>query len=445
VSSTPEAEADLGYRQALRYAQEIRELYQQERARADEIQQAKDAIERKQAELEAVREVSEAVGSSLELSQVLEAAMDHATSLTGLSTATVRLMDEQTNELVMTAHRNLPLQLVAKLERVPVDSPLGELILGDGTPHLVKDAFADERLSIREDLERAGYSAASTVHAPMHWGRSPIGVISLASLEGREVTEADLSLLTAISRPIAAAIGNARLYETLRQMDAARRALLARLVRAQEEERQTIASDIHDDSIQVMTAVGMRLYSLRKRLTDLDQLAALDEFARTLSEATSRLRSLMFELRPPALDREGLGAALRLYLENNEDEQGPAYELEDRLITEMSPEVRAVVYRIAQEALTNIRKHAQAKRVHVLLEPMGVGVRVRIADDGVGLPPGQSDRSAPGHLGLTAMRERAELAAGWWRIESPPGGGTVVEFWIPGDPDDGERWEEEGA
>jgi signal transduction histidine kinase len=146
----------------------------------------------------------------------------------------------------------------------------------------------------------------------------------------------------------------------------------------------------------------------------------------------------MFELRPPALDREGLGAALRMYLEHNEDEQGPVYEVEDRLDSELSPEVRAVVYRIAQEALTNIRKHAQAKRVNVLLEPMGVGVRVRIADDGVGLPPGQSDRSAPGHLGLTAMRERAEMAAGWFRIESPKDGGTVVEFWIPGDPEDGD-------
>jgi signal transduction histidine kinase len=307
----------------------------------------------------------------------------------------------------------------------------------------VKDAFADERLSIREDLEEEGYRTASTMHAPMHWEGRPIGVISLASFDGREVTEADLSLLTAISRPIAAAIGNARLYESLRQVDSARRGLLARLVRAQEEERQTIASDIHDDSIQVMTAVGMRLYTLRKRLSDPDQLAALDEFARTLTEATRRLRSLMFELRPPALDREGLGAALRMYLEHTEDEQGPTYELEDRITRELSTEVRAVVYRITQEALTNIRKHAQAKRVHVLLEPMGVGVRVRIADDGVGLPAGQSDRSAPGHLGLTAMRERAELAAGWWRIESPPAGGTVVEFWIPGDPEGGSGLEAE--
>jgi len=94
-----------------------------------------------------------------------------------------------------------------------------------------------------------------------------------------------------------------------------------------------------------------------------------------------------------------------------------------------------VVYRIVQEALTNTRKHARARRVDLLVESTDGGVRVRIADDGVGLPEGQSDRSAPGHMGLSAMRERAEMAAGWWRIESAPGRGTVVEFWVPGDPD----------
>ena len=216
-------------------------------------------------ELEALRMVSEAVGASLELSDVLDAAMDHATRLTGIPGATVRMVDDDTGDLVLTAHRNMP-EAIRKLDRIPPDSPLGRLLIDEGRPHLVKDAFADERLSIRQELEAAGIHRISTVHAPMVWEGRTFGVISLVSFDGREATQADLSLLTAISRPIAAAAGNARLYQTLLQMDATRRRLLARLVRAQEEERQMIASDIHDDSIQVMTAVGMRLYSLRKRL-----------------------------------------------------------------------------------------------------------------------------------------------------------------------------------
>jgi signal transduction histidine kinase len=387
-------------------------------------------------ELEALRVVSEAVGASLELQEVLDAAMDHATRLSGIPGATVRLVDDDTGDLVLTAHRNIP-EVIRKMERIPPDSPLGRLLIEEGTPHLIKDTLGDERLSIREELRAAGIHRVSTVHAPMVWEGRTIGVISLASFDGREATTADLSLLTALSRPIAAAVGNARLYQSLLQMDATRRRLLARLVRAQEEERQTIASDIHDDSIQVMTAVGMRLYSLRKRLSEEDQVAAVDDFARSITEATRRLRSLMFELRPPALDREGLTAALRLYIDQTTEEDGPDYALDDRLTVEPSPEIRAVVYRIVQEALTNIRKHAQAKRVAILVESTDGGVRVRIADDGVGLPEGQSDRSAPGHMGLSAMRERAEMAAGWWRIESAPGQGAVVEFWIPGDPDRG--------
>jgi len=96
-------------------------------------------------------------------------------------------------------------------------------------------------------------------------------------------------------------------------------------------------------------------------------------------------------------------------------------------------ETGIVLYRITQEALTNIRKHARASRVGVSLDQREGGYLIRIEDDGIGFDAGGRAESPDGHLGLTSMRERAEIAGGWFTIDSAPEEGTVVQFWIPGD------------
>jgi PAS domain S-box-containing protein len=121
------------------------------------------------------------------------------------------------------------------------------------------------------------------------------------------------------------------MVETLRKTDEQRQQLLSRLVNAQEEERSRIAGDIHDDTIQVMTAVGIRLDLLRRATEDPKQLELLEQLDETVTLTVARLRNLLFELRPPALDREGLASALRTHLEQTQDEHGPTYTLENRL------------------------------------------------------------------------------------------------------------------
>ncbi len=219
--------------------------------------------------------------------------------------------------------------------------------------------------------------------------------------------------------------------ESLRRAGEERRRLLARLVSAQEEERRRIASDIHDDPIQKMTAVGLRLHALKMKLHEPVELRALDELAGSVELAIARLRHLLFELRPPALDRDGLSTVLRQHLEEMCTEGGSTFELEDRLVGEAPDDTRSIAYRIAHEALANVRKHAKAKRVDLLLESRDGGLFVRIRDDGAGFSPDLLEAGRPGHLGLTAMRERAELAGGWCRVTSAPGSGAAVEFWLP--------------
>jgi len=211
---------------------------------------------------------------------------------------------------------------------------------------------------------------------------------------------------------------------------AERRSLLAHLVAAGEEERARIAEDIHDDSIQAITAAGMRLQILRRTIHDPEQLKLLDDFERTIQLSIARLRHLLFELRPPALDNDGLSAALETYLEETEDGGETSYRLDDRLSAQPGAQTRTILYRIVQEALVNARKHAGARNVTVTLAERDGGFRVSVADDGVGFVSEDVDAS-PGHLGVRAMRERALLAGGWLRIDAAPGKGTSVEVWVP--------------
>ena len=225
-----------------------------------------------------------------------------------------------------------------------------------------------------------------------------------------------------------------RSLEMLRRTDDERRKLLSRVVAAQEDERRRIAGDIHDDSVQAMTAVGIRLHTLRRQMTGPDQVKRLEELERTVGLAITRLRGLIFNLRPSALDRDTLTAALEMYLERENAETGLAFRIDDRLTSEPPTETRVILYRIAQEALANVRKHAQASTVDVVLAERDGGFLVRIQDDGVGFAHEQVEQPRPGHLGLMAMRARAEMAGGWWRIESARARGTTVEFWVPGEP-----------
>ena len=159
---------------------------------------------------------------------------------------------------------------------------------------------------------------------------------------------------------------------------------------------------------------------------------AADPDDEAVRQSITRLRRLMFDLRPPTLDRTGLGPALRELLEQVRAETEIEYSLDDRLATEPSSDVRIELYRICQEALANIRKHSMATHVKIELQRVEQGCHVRVVDDGSGFDV--SIRSGqPGHLGLVAMRERATIAGGWWKIESKPSGGTVVDFWLPDD------------
>jgi PAS domain S-box-containing protein len=219
--------------------------------------------------------------------------------------------------------------------------------------------------------------------------------------------------------------------EELRRVDRSRRQLLSRLVAAQEEERQRIAAELHDDPIQQLYAAGLRLGMLQARL---DEPAAeiLEQVQEVLRGTIGRLREMLFELLPRALEADGLGAAVGQYIEYANRESSTEYVLEDRLTIPLSREIRSIAYRNVLEGISNVRRHASARTATIRIDERQGGVSCSIVDDGRGfLMNDLVDRHRPGHIGLPAMRERVELCGGRMDIDSAPGRGTTVEFWLP--------------
>ena len=204
--------------------------------------------------------------------------------------------------------------------------------------------------------------------------------------------------------------------------------LFARLIDTEEAERRRIAANIHDDAIQAMSALGLRVDILTESLRDPVPLQLADEVRHMVDVVNNRLRQLVFELRPDVLDRAGLVAALRVVLCDLAASYAFDGELVGGLANEPPPDIRVVIYRVAVEAMQNAAKHARPDSVSVRVAERDGGAWVAISDDGPGFDVGSPP---PGRLGIQLMRERVTFAGGWIEITSDPALGTSVEFWLP--------------
>jgi signal transduction histidine kinase len=211
---------------------------------------------------------------------------------------------------------------------------------------------------------------------------------------------------------------------------AERQELVGQFVAAGELERRRLAESIHDDSIQVIAAMGMRLQMLRRTIGDPDQLGMLADAEKMVQLSIARLRALVFDLHPPGLAQEGLSVALAIAVDVAGRDAVASYRLDDQLVSRPPEETGAILFRIAQEALANAREHARATSIVVTLLQRDHGYAVRIADDGCGC---ESELAATGSAGagFASMRARAALAGGSLRVDTAPCEGTTVEAWLP--------------
>jgi signal transduction histidine kinase len=215
--------------------------------------------------------------------------------------------------------------------------------------------------------------------------------------------------------------------------DAVRRDLQRRLAMSQEDERRRIARDLHDEFGQQLSAFALRLAQLKRdvgRRSGLaKRLAALEALTRQLDQ---ELEQIIWRLRPTALDDLGLVAALESYIRQWAPKSSVACALHANGVGmgEMAGEIETALYRIGQEALNNVAKHAQARNATVLLERSAGRVSLIVEDDGIGFDVAQQ-LGVRQRFGVTGMRERALLLGGEFDIESTPGKGTTIVARIP--------------
>jgi signal transduction histidine kinase len=214
-----------------------------------------------------------------------------------------------------------------------------------------------------------------------------------------------------------------------------RRDILSRLLLAEEGERSRIATELHDDTVQVMTAalISMDMAANTARESGDTRIESAIAAARaTLEEATERTRRLMFELRPAVLHELGLQSALRVLVDETAREATASVDFRCEA-TRYDHAVEELIYRGAREVLANVRKHADPDTISFLVEERDGEVVCEVRDDGHGFDPTEA-RSRPGaflHLGLDSLSERVQAAGGAVSIRSAPGEGTEVRFSIP--------------
>ncbi|MDR3562642.1 MAG: HAMP domain-containing protein [Negativicutes bacterium] len=224
-----------------------------------------------------------------------------------------------------------------------------------------------------------------------------------------------------------------RLMTELRQKEEARTQLLQKVIVAQEDERKRIARELHDETGQTLTSLMMGLKSLAESCPATAQECRIDEMRAVVKTTLGEIHRLAVELRPSILDDMGLIPALEKYVSDYRDAHGIDVDLHVTwgVNHRVAHEVEVTVYRIVQEALTNISKYAKAENVSVIITCDDKGLEAIVEDDGIGFVVEELGEDARNKLGLYGMQERASLVGGTFTIESSPGRGTTIYARIP--------------
>jgi len=394
-------------------------LESETRARAE----AEAALER----LRAIDTITDSALVHLGLDELLRELLVRLRRALDADSAGVLLLDEEGKTLYPRAVDGYAHEGFARI-RVRLGTGVTGRIAAEGRPLIVDDYSAVD-LSGIEGVAHADVLALtrSVMGAPLRIGDKVVGVVAVNSAHPRRFTEEELKLLLLVADRAAPAVERARLLEKVRAGRERQKALSRRLLTAQEEERRRLAVELHDELGQVLTAVKINLESLA-RSGAAPAPAHLRDAIGSVDHAMQRVRDLALDLRPSVLDDLGLPAALRWYVDRFARDSRVEAHVSVDPVPHLEPELETACFRIAQEALTNVARHAQARQVSLDLHVLAEGLELRVRDDGIGFDAGAArERATAGtSMGLLGMQERVSLVGGEFAIESLPGGGTEV-------------------
>jgi signal transduction histidine kinase len=393
----------------------------------DHLVTAQDNLARTNRRLSAINKVMLAAERQGEIQDVLYAILQNIVAVMKLQTGWVYLRDPERDTFHLASWYQVPPQLHAQLLHQAQDN------LCHCQQELIDGSWSDE-VSVREchRLTAVG-QPQQHISIPIRARSQKYGVVNLLCRPGSTISSEDLDLLTAIGAQISEIVANAWLRLKLEEKEVARQALLESLVVAQEEERHHLARELHDGAGQMLTSLLVRIKTLEKKAASTEVEQGLAVLLDLVSETIEQVRELSHRLRPAALEEFGLAVALRtLVQEMTYQTQITAHcHLELNGIS-LPPGIDVTLYRIAQEGLTNILRHAQANEISVTLTAEDNVISLIIEDNGRGFSPYHLT-AAPGqrHMGLIGMRERAAIAGGYLDVYSAPDKGTSLRVRVP--------------
>lgn len=379
------------------------------------------ALERRLAESEALHAVDEAISTAINPDEVLAVIARESVRVTGGSSALITLLTPDGSRQFVRATYGEGMKGYVGLE-LPMEGNLTSLVLQTGKPHVSREPHRDPRLN--QELVRAG-GWRDVIEAPIRTKDRTLGVLVVASRQPGRFDDQHLRLLTLLANQAGRLIENSELHAKAREV-----AVL--------EERNRLARELHDSVTQVLFGLTLNLESAVGLLDRQPEKArALLTRSREMAgEALAEMRSLIFELRPAALQEKGLAMALSNHINLFRRRHGVEVTFTLNGDERLSPDVEFALYRVAQEALNNVAKHAQARHVRVKLDLRPEEARLEVCDDGVGFDPTAGAPS--GSFGMIGMKERVSELRGSLEVISAPGQGTCIRARIPaasgGDP-----------
>ncbi len=394
---------------------------------ANEWRQEAAHLEQKVAALKALQEAARSLSSQLDLDQLLSQILENAVHVMQASAGSLLLFDPATKELVFRVVQGGSGDQLLN-QRFASDQGIAGAAFTSQQPTIVNDVSLDQRfLDIGNSI---GFRATSLIAVPLIHKGNAIGVVEVLNKKsGEHFNEDDQELLLAFAAHSAVAIENARLYQqVVTERD--------RMLIIEEQVRRELARDLHDGPSQLLSAIIMGLRFLREVTVRKPERIPeeLDSLEQLSLQALHQVRTMLFNLRPVLLETKGLAPALQAYVDRQREVKDlEIYLVADSFNARLDRKAEAAVFSIIQEALGNVRKHAQAKHVWITAMQKNGRVLLSVRDDGCGFDVQQVKNvyAEKGSLGLLNMRERAEIANAQLTIDSTPGKGTVVQLVIP--------------
>jgi PAS domain S-box-containing protein len=392
-----------------------------------ELKQAQENLEKRVAEraheLAVLHEIVAVVSRSLDLKEILDAAVSKAMEVMQMDVGTAYYLQdvEKPDEeklLVLAARHGLSGEFSERVGSRRVSGTAIQVAAEAQQPVVwLVDNYPDAR--VKEALEMEG--VRQVINVPLFAKDLLVGAFNLGNRHERPITTEEMSLLSSIGTQVAIAVDNARLYYRAEQSAAI-------------AERHRLSRELHDSVTQSLYSVTMYAEAAVRILAAGDTATAIEhlrELRDTAQEALREMRLLIFELRPPALEKIGLAAALQARLDSVEVRGGMRTQLQiegEQIRGRLPYAVEEELYHIAQEALNNILKHSNAQHVWVHLCFSEAETILEIRDDGIGFVP---TAGGNGGLGLASLKERAEKIGASLNIESQPGSGTEIRVVVP--------------